>query len=548
MSNTEDYLDGLLNSVEGKQNKNIKPEIPELEPDFTQQPEVLSESHGKDAEQEFLDSFEREFLSGENTDEFIRQFERELDEEAGKGFAGEDSGDEFFDNINNLINSTGEKADTTSELPVEDDDMDFMVNTLEDIPGDDINFSTDSIALDDEDEPLPGISELTAASEPETDDLVGDDQDFMDLLQSEGDFSDIGDMLNSEEEPAENGDDFSDESDGLTFEEVPIDDTMVLEDPVDESLNDVDEGKKKSGKDKEVSGFLKKLSQVLFGEEEGEEETVAESSKAAAPTVTPSIEDLSDENLMILQELEGAGETEPKEPEEVPETEEEAKARKKREKEEKKAKKKAEKAEKKAQAKAAKEAKAAKKAKKEKKPKKPKEPDNTPPLPKKPVILCFIMAGSFLVLVLLGTNLFGYSSSMENAKREFGLGNYAEAYQMVAGLEIKEQDDEVYQKYRLMGMVSGEYHAYQTFMEAGIYDMALDSLVRTVGRCQKYQPDAEVYGCTGELSKLQEQATGALGGFGITEERALELYAVEEREEYSSQINTILEQAGYTID
>ena len=51
---------------------------------------------------------------------------------------------------------------------------------------------------------------------------------------------------------------------------------------------------------------------------------------------------------------------------------------------------------------AEKEAKKAQKAK-EKKPKKPKVPDNTPPLPKKPVILTFVMAGSFLVLVLVGT-------------------------------------------------------------------------------------------------------------------------------------------------
>lgn len=514
MSNTEDYLDGLLNSMEGKQNKAVAPEMSTDEPDFAEEhvpvEETLLEADGKDAEQDFLDSFEREFLSGEDTDEFIRQFERELDEEEGK---------------------------TSAE---EDDDLDFMVDTLGEIPGDDIDFSTDFSDADDADEPLPGLPDEAMASEEETDSLAEDDQDLMDLLQAEGDFSDIGDMFNEDDEQSESQDDFTGGLDGFTLEEVPIDETMVLEDDAEENHEEY-EGKNK----KEVSGFLKKLSQVLFGEEEQEETTAEEPVVAPAPTPAPDIEDLSDENLMLLQELEGTDAAEPEEEQEAPETEEEAKARKKREKEEKKAKKKAEKAEKKAQAKAAK---AEKKAKKEKKPKKPKEPDNTPPLPQKPVILCFVMAGSFLALVLLGTNLFGYSSSMENAEKQFGLGNYAEAFQMVSGLEIKEQDDAIYQKYRVMGTVSGEYSAYQTFMEAGVYDMALDSLVRAVGRCQKYQSEAEAYGCTGELAKIHELATGALGGFGITEERALELYALEEREDYSSQINVILEEAGYTID
>ena len=80
-----------------------------------------------------------------------------------------------------------------------------------------------------------------------------------------------------------------------------------------------------------------------------------------------------------------------------------------------------EKAEKKPQAK---KAKAEKKAQKAKKPKKPKEPDNTPPLPKKPVALIMVMAASFLALVLVGTNLFGYTLSFNNAKQAYELGDW----------------------------------------------------------------------------------------------------------------------------
>lgn len=560
MSKTEDYLDGLLNSVEGKTPNNIEPELSAEEPGLVDESEFVgtlgenmtSRESSRDADQDFLDSFEKEFLSEDDEDEFIRQFERELAAEEGRLTEGDVLDDLFLDNLDNLdevVADSGQdmSSDISTSLFEEDGGMDFMVDTLGDLPGEDVDMSVNTMDesgfsfSEDLDEPLPGLEEATVTNEEVSGEVMDDDQDLMNLLQSDGDFSDIGDMFGGEEKSILSGD-LSGEFDGFTLEEVPIDDTMVLEEAEEPSVT---EEKSKE----EASGFLNKISKVLFGEDE--DELPQTPAPAPKPAAKPPVDmgDLSDEDLLLLQELEGAGEqAEAEQEEEVPETEEEAKARKKREKAEKKAQKKAEKAEKKAQKKAEKEAKKAQKQKeKEKKPKKPKVPDNTPPLPKKPVILCFVMAGSFLVLVILGTNLFGYSSSMQNAEKQFGLGNYEAAYQEVAGLDIKENDYEAYGKYRVMGTVAGEYTAYQTFMEAGLYDMALDSLVRAVGRCEKYQPEAELYGCVGELAKISEQATGALGSFGITQERALELYALEERTDYSVQINAILTEAGYTV-
>ena len=51
-----------------------------------------------------------------------------------------------------------------------------------------------------------------------------------------------------------------------------------------------------------------------------------------------------------------------------------------------------------------------KKPPKPKKEKKPKEVDNTPPLPKAPVIAIVVMIGSLFGLVLLGTHTVGYQS------------------------------------------------------------------------------------------------------------------------------------------
>ena len=185
------------------------------------------------------------------------------------------------------------------------------------------------------------------------------------------------------------------------------------------------------------------------------------------------------------------------------------------------------------------------KPKKEKKPKPPAEPDNTPPLPKVPVILVFVMAASILVLVLAGTHLLGYSNSFADADQAFAEGRYSDAFQAVAGEKVKEKDTDTYEKYRITAMVSAEYEAYESMMDAEVYDMALDSLIRTVQRYDKYLQDAETYGCRGEFDKIESAAETALQqDFGLTAEDARTMYALSNKETYSREIYKVLEKAG----
>lgn len=506
MSGTEDYLDGLLNSVEGNETHKIN------EP--KQQAEDILDAGRDDMgmDDEFLDSFEKEILSGGGDDEFIRELEKDLGEVTESGLAADDKDDDLLESLDGIVNSAKEEMQVDSEL----DDME--VDTL----GDFGDMSMD-----------------TAQTEKSSSDEFGfadDDADLMDLLSSEGDFSDIGDMLKADE-------------DNTTLADVNDTSDMDLDASETSAAEEegMTEGRKRKKKEKrakdgeEKKGFFQKVSSFLFGDDEEEEKTPK---PVKAATAAPSIEDLSDENLQILQELEGSPDA-AAEPETPAADEEDEKEKKKREKAEKKAQAKKEKEEKKAQAKKEKEA---KKAQKVKKPKPPKEPDNTPPLPKKPVVLIFVMAASFLALVLVGTNLFGYSHSMNEAKLAYDLGDYKLAYTQVSGLEIKEDDMDTYQKYCIMANAGGEYNAYQTFMAQGIYDMALDSLIRAIGRCDKYSEDAANYGCANELMNVRNQAVGALAGFGLTEERAMELYAVDEREEYSAELYAVLAAAGLSME
>ncbi len=490
MSNTEDYLDKLLNSMKG------------------------------DTQEDETD----DFLSGLDADAFMQQFDDE----------GKD--DIFVDTLSDEPSALMSETER-NEAPVQED-----------------VFGSQMQETVDESEAEPSLSDLfseSGAEEQEQEKPVEDDSDLMELLHSEGDFSELGDMFHESE--AEEQEEVNADADASPFADLFGGSEPQVQ---EEAVQDTDTGLEMShepdhkGKSKESSGFLKKVSRVLFGEDELEEavqEPVSAPATEADPLGIFGTDDVSDENFRLLQELEGGGTESESGAQEPAETQEDAAERKKKEKEEKKAKKKAAQAQKRAQAKAAQAEKRAKKARQAKM-KKPKEQDLTPPLPKKPVILCFVMVGSFLLLVLLGTNLFGYSSGIANAKKQFALGNYEQAYRAVAGMEMKEQDIDTYEKYRLLANVSGEYEAYETFMEAGVFDMALDSLVRAAGRCQKYLPEAELYGCSGELANLKEQTQAALGTFGMTEEQALSLYAIEERSEYSVQLQQILAQTGYAAN
>lgn len=158
------------------------------------------------------------------------------------------------------------------------------------------------------------------------------------------------------------------------------------------------------------------------------------------------------------------------------------------------------------------------------------------------------MTGSFLALVLFGIKYSGYAGSRSRAAGFYARGDYEAAYRELSGLEIADDDKDVFEKYRILANASGEYSAYESFRDAEIHDMALDALIRTVGRCEKYRSDAQAYRCEGELDGVRSRAVAALAEFGVSEERALELYAGADREAYSAELYAILAENGYVME
>ena len=456
MNESENYLDQLLNAVDGRSDLN------DSDPVNTEEIESREDMPQKSTTEKidipvdddlFMDQFEQELRSDNDSDEFLKQFEQELNkEETSQGVTK--AAQPMLDDIDQIMDSVNSNAEADGE------------NEADDLSIDDFGFS--DFGLDDAE---------TDSEAEKTETLPDEDDELMKIL------SGTGEETESSEETA----------------------AASAEPQTSEETKEEEEKPKKKG-------FFAKLAKLLFGDDELEDE------EASAAQAEPVITEMSMEDMDILKELEGSSDG-------------------KKEKKEKKKK------EKKKKEKAPKQPKEKKvKPKKEKKPKPPAEPDNTPPLPKVPVILVFVMAASILVLVLAGTHLVGYSNSFSDADQAFAEGRYSDAFQAVAGEKVKEKDTDTYEKYRITAM---EYEAYESMMDAKVYDMALDSLIRTVQRYDRYLQDAETYGCRGEFDKIASAAETALQqDFGLTAEDARTMYAMSDKETYSREIYKALEKAG----
>ena len=194
------------------------------------------------------------------------------------------------------------------------------------------------------------------------------------------------------------------------------------------------------------------------------------------------------------------------------------------------------------------------KEKKEKKPreKKPKKekPKKTPgpkekPLPKGPVVLIWIFALSIFALVFIGNSLLSYSNSISAAETSFDQGHYVASYKELAGMKIKGGDEEIYEKAKLLAGVQAELDAYYSMMEMRKFDLALDCLVRGLGRAELHRAEAAELGIEPQLNTVADEIEMQLADqFNVTKEQAAELYDISRRDDYSLELDAILYELG----
>ncbi|MCM1105608.1 MAG: hypothetical protein NC355_01565 [Blautia sp.] len=547
MSNqsSENYLDQLLNSVGSRAAEKKKRErkreqeqspMDALERELFGEPDTPEMMTAKD-EEAFLREFEAELLT-EDIPNFSDDFmpEKEAPKDGGHMMEATDA------SIEDMLSHMEAYAEDPIPEPVVDEKAEFDGQ----LPGEPIFPSEEELeraeaderldaAMGTFDENLPPVEDMNAMQIPLTEEGEADlsgmgDSDLMDILSGQEGMSDLGDMLTADS--TGEGIDGVDEIGSFAEGEMAAQaDSAKAEDEEEgkgkRKKRRKKEKKEKKEKEKGEKGKRKqsKLARLFFGEDEEEKTDLSMLDVSMGADVTQ----LSEENMQILKELENAEESAPAE---------EKGKKKKKDKKEKKKKEPKEKKEPKP-----------KKPPKPKKEKKPKEKDNTPPLPRGPVLAILIMVGSLLGLVLLGADLLGYQSGMNEAKTLFANASYAEAFESLSGMEIKEKDELFYNKLCTLASVSSEYNTYLIFASSGRDRMALDALICAYGRYDLNRERAGEYECAAELEELGSKVLKSLlEDYDMTGQEALDIYNARTRKEYTLLLREKLQSLGMELE
>lgn len=539
MSNKEeDYLDNLLNSVSGgRREKDL-----EIEEGTRENSSLDLETDDDISEKDFLglegDDFLKaieEELGKEDADRYLREFEQELqfDEQVRMAKDLQDSyepedildgalaqmmdEDQDGDSTEDLLQSSLMDEDTSTEEPLADGDASTEGALMD---GD--AFSEEAFGGVDA---LEGFSDMGGESLGE--DMSGEEvplsgnetEDLMSLLAGDDDLADLSSLLDMSEgtgdAPLDGGEAFQE------FAQKEMENQEALRDGEAPLTEDSDKKPKKPG-------FFKRLLQALFKEHVEEVEAPAEKVDVSA-SQGPDAKELSDENLAILQELEGAN---------LP-GKEEKKGKEKKKKEKKPKEKKPKKAK-------------APKEQKPKKPKKEKKPffnDQSKPLPKVPVLLIFAMVLSAMLLVLVTTELTGYQTAMKKAEELYNNGAsdyhcYIEAYKAESGLKVSKKDQDTYQKIVLVAQVADAYAGYEMAVQLDRTVDAVDSLVCVIGRYNQNIEKAEELGAKDQMDQVRALAAEKMAEYGLSEEDASKLYQIRTRSSYSVELHKKLQELG----
>ena len=158
--------------------------------------------------------------------------------------------------------------------------------------------------------------------------------------------------------------------------------------------------------------------------------------------------------------------------------------------------------------------------------------------------IVFVLFAIIAVVVVIGTNIYTYSLNIENATYNFGLQRYNEAYNDVYGIDIKEEDIEIYDKIMTVMYVNKQLNSYNTYSAIDKYPEALDSLLKGLERYDKYIKLATILGIKTDLDYVRSLIISELNNvFKLTEEDALNLINIEDQAEYSIEVyDVVLEQ------
>ena len=95
-----------------------------------------------------------------------------------------------------------------------------------------------------------------------------------------------------------------------------------------------------------------------------------------------------------------------------------------------------------------------------------------------PVVITFIAV--IVLVVFFGGNLYNYSTNIEKASNYYVAKEYDKAYEILAGMNLKEEDKGFYTQVKNIMYVKKHINDFNTYAELGKYGEGLEALIRGI--------------------------------------------------------------------
>lgn len=154
--------------------------------------------------------------------------------------------------------------------------------------------------------------------------------------------------------------------------------------------------------------------------------------------------------------------------------------------------------------------------------------------------IVFVFLGAIAAVIIVGTNSFSYKSSISKAEKYFEEDEYTEAYSQLAGLAIKADDEELYEKVRTVMYVGKELNSYRNYTNIRMYAEALHSLLKGLEKYDAHVNEAVDLEVSEDYDKLRNKILSEMEKeYNLTEKDAYGLIEMEDQEAYSEKVIAI---------
>lgn len=154
--------------------------------------------------------------------------------------------------------------------------------------------------------------------------------------------------------------------------------------------------------------------------------------------------------------------------------------------------------------------------------------------------ILFVIFAILTIVIIIGTNIYSYNLSLQNAREDFSVRKYNEAYYDVYGYDLKikesgiEDDILLYDKIMTVMYVKSQLNSYEYYMTSNNQAKALDSLLKGLQKYDKYLMLAKELGITSDLDYVKQEILEKLDSeFSLNESEADKLMANLDPVDYS---------------